>query len=171
MKSRLRHVPSLLLVAGFLAWFVLLRPTALGGPASYLWVSGVSMLPTLETNDFVVTQKQDRYAVGDILAYHVPEGEPGAGTMVIHRLIGGSPTEGFVLQGDNKPAPDEWHPRQTDVVGKLWIAIPGAGKYLQLLRSPTVFAPLVAGIVVFLIMIGGPSAKRRREEQPAVPRA
>lgn len=170
MTSRLHHIPALLLAAGFLAWFVLLRPTALGGPASYLWVSGVSMLPTLETGDFVVTQKQDHYVVGDVLAYHVPDGEPGAGSIVIHRLIGGSPDTGFILQGDNKPAPDQWHPRQTDVAGKLWIAIPGAGKYLQLVRSPTVFAPLVAGLVVFFILMGGGSnEKRRREEQAGAP--
>ena len=152
-----------------LAWFFLLRPVALGGPASYLWVSGVSMLPTLEIGDLVITQHQDRYAVGDVVAYHIPEGEPGAGSIVIHRLMGGSADSGYVLKGDNKRYPDVWHPRQADVVGRLWIAAPGAGKYLQILRNPTVFAPLAAGVVVFLILLGGPTGKRRRAEQPEVP--
>ncbi len=168
MQSHLRHLPALLLAAGLLAWFVLLRPAALGGPASYLWVTGVSMQPTLESGDFVVTQKQDHYTVGDVLAYRVPKGEPGAGAIVIHRLIGGSPADGFVMKGDNKQLPDEWHPRQDDVVGKLSVAVPGAGKYLQLLRNPTVFAPAAAGVVVFLILLGGPRDKRGREDQATV---
>jgi signal peptidase len=168
--NHLRHLPALLLAAGLLAWFVLLRPVTLGGPASFLWVSGSSMLPTLTSGDLVVTQRQDRYGVGDVLAYRIPDGEVGAGTIVIHRLIGGSPDAGFVLQGDNKPAPDDWHPTRANVVGKLWFAIPGAGKYLQLLRTPTLFAPLAAGIVVFLILLGGGSSgKRRPERRPAVP--
>jgi signal peptidase len=173
MKPRLRHLPALLLAAVLLAWFVLLRPAVLGGSASYLWVTGVSKLPTLETGDFVVTQKQDAYAVGDVLAYRVPAGEPGAGTIVIHRLIGGAPDTGLVMQGDNKPAPDEWHPTQADIVGKLWVTIPGAGKYLQLLRTPTVFAPLVAGIVVFFSLVGGGGSndKRRHQEQAPVARS
>jgi signal peptidase I len=128
------------------------------------------MLPTLKTGDFVVVQKEDHYEEGEILAYRVPHGEPGAGAIVIHRLIGGSPDAGFVLQGDNKPAPDDWHPTRANVVGKLWFAIPGAGKYLQLLRNPTLFAPLAAGIVVFLILLGGGSSgKHRPERRPAVP--
>ena len=150
-----------LFVLALAGWFFVLRPTSLGGPASYLWVSGVSMLPTLETGDFVITQQQDAYAVGDVLAYRVPAGDPGAGAIVIHRLKGGSAVDGFTMQGDNKQLPDEWHPRQGDVVGRMWVAIPGAGKYLQVLRSPTVFAPLVAGTVVFLILLGGDSKPRR----------
>jgi signal peptidase len=169
MMLRLRHVPALVLAAVFVAWFLLLRPAALGGPASYLWVSGSSMLPTLTTGDFVVTQHQDHYSDGDILAYRVPKGDVGAGTIVIHRLVGGSADKGYVLRGDNKPAPDDWHPTRADVVGKLWIAIPGAGKYLQLLRTPTVFAPLVAGIVVFFILLGGGGSKDKPSRQEQAP--
>jgi signal peptidase len=153
----------------FLAWFFLLRPVALGGPASYLWVTGVSMLPTLETGDFVVTQHEDHYAAGDVVAYHVPAGEPGAGSIVIHRVAGGSGDSGYVMKGDNKRFPDPWHPRDADVVGRLWIAVPGAGTYLQIMRNPTVFAPLAAGVVVFLILLDGPKDKRRRTGAREVP--
>jgi signal peptidase len=147
-----------------LAWFFLLRPVALGGPASYLWVNGVSMLPTLETGDFVITQHQDRYAIGDVVAYHIPDGEPGAGSIVIHRVAGVSADSGYLMKGDNKRFPDPWHPRDADVVGRLWIAVPGAGTYLQVMRNPMVFAPLAAGVVVFLILLGGPRDKRRGPE-------
>jgi signal peptidase len=167
--SALRHLPLLLVAGVFLAWFVLLRPAALGGPASYLWVSGVSMLPTLETGDFVVVQKADHYEAGEILAYRVPEGEPGAGAIVIHRLVGGSANDGFVMQGDNKKQPDDWHPKADDVVGHLWVMVPGAGGAVALLRNPTVLAPLAAGATVFFILLGGPSRKRRPESQSTAP--
>jgi signal peptidase len=152
-----------------LAWFFFLRPVALGGPASYLWVTGVSMLPTLETGDFVITQHQDHYAIGDVVAYHVPDGEPGAGSIVIHRVAGGSGDSGYVMKGDNKRFADPWHPRQSDVVGRLWIAVPGAGTYLQFMRNPTVFAPIAAGVVVFMILLDGPKDKRRRTGAREVP--
>ncbi|HET8570521.1 MAG TPA: signal peptidase I [Candidatus Limnocylindria bacterium] len=167
--STSRFISSAVFVLALGAWFFVLRPVSLGGPASYLWVNGKSMLPTLETGDFVVTQQQQTYAVGDVLAYRIPKGQPGAGAVVIHRLIGGSPTDGFRLQGDNKNAPDEWQPRQTDVVGKMWVMIPGAGQYLQALRSPAVFAPLVAGIVVFLILLGGDPKPRSKPHEAVRP--
>lgn len=167
--SLARILSSLLLALAVGGWLVVLRPVNLGGPAGYLWVSGVSMLPTLQSGDLVVTQRQDRYAIGDVLAYHVPRGQPGAGAIVIHRLVGGSPSTGYTMKGDNKNLPDEWHPRQSDVVGKLWITLPGGAKYIQVLRSPTVFAPLVAALVVVLILLGGSRPKDRRAEEAPAP--
>jgi signal peptidase len=148
-------------------WAVVLRPTALGGPASYIFVSGVSMEPTLETGDLVVLQASDDYATGDIIAFRVPDGSPGAGSLVIHRIVGGSPDVGFVMQGDNKPAPDEWRPTGDLVAGRIWLHVPGAGAIVAWLRQPAVFASLAAGLVVFLIVLGGASARPPRAEIPA----
>jgi signal peptidase I len=153
---KLRHLSLLLVVAACTGWFVYLRPTALGGPANYIWVSGTSMLPTLVSGDFVFLRESDAYATGDIVAYRVPEGDPGAGAFVIHRIVGGNAESGFVMQGDNKKAPDEWRPTIDDVLGRLTVSIPGVGAYLASVRNPTVFAPLAAGITVFLILLGGP---------------
>jgi signal peptidase len=153
-----RRIGQLLIVATVVAWFVLLRPTALGGPASYIFVSGVSMQPTLETGDLVVLQASEGYAIGDVVAFRVPDENPGAGSLVIHRIIGGSADDGFVTQGDNKPAPDEWRPTDDLVVGRLWVHLPAAG---------AVVAWLAAGLVVFLIVLGGRSARPPRTEIPA----
>ncbi len=163
---KVRHIGLLLTIAAVAAWFVVLRPTALGGPTSYIFVSGVSMQPTLESGDLAILQRADDYAVGDVVAFTIPEGTPGAGALVIHRIIGGSPDEGFVMQGDNKPAPDEWRPTEDLVAGRLWLHIPGAGTHIAWLKQPAVFASVVAGLVVFFIVLGGDDKKpaRRRGE-------
>jgi signal peptidase I len=162
----LRHIGLLLTIAAMAAWFVVLRPTALGGPASYIFVSGVSMQPTLESGDLVVLQHAEAYAVGDVVAFEIAEG-PGAGSLVIHRIVGGSADEGFVMQGDNKPAPDEWHPTEDQVAGRLWLHLPAAGSAVAWLRQPAVFASLLAGLVVFFIVLGGEDRSKRKRADPS----
>ena len=157
-----RTTSALLVGAVFLAWFLVMRPAALGGPASYIFVSGVSMEPTLLTGDMVVLQTADAYVDGDVVAFHVPDGQPGAGSLVIHRIVGGSATDGFVMQGDNKPAPDEWRPTPDDIAGRLWLHAPGLGNVVARLREPSVFAPLVASLVVFFILLGGGKNEKKR---------
>jgi signal peptidase len=151
----LNRIGFALTVALVGAWVFFLRPTALGGPASYLFVSGTSMLPTLQTGDLVIARADANYEAGDIVAYRVPEGQPGAGALVIHRIIGGNGVGGFDIQGDNRDEPDDWHPRASDIVGSLWLRIPGAGTAIAWIKQPGVFAPLMAGLVVMFILLGG----------------
>ncbi len=160
---KIHHLGLLLTIAAVATWFVVLRPTALGGPASYIFVSGTSMEPTLVTGDLVVLQRADEYADGDVIAFAVPEGEPGAGALVIHRIVGGSGDDGFVMQGDNKPAPDEWRPTPDLIEGRLWLHVPGAGAVVATLKQPAVFASVLAGLVVFFIVLGGGESPKRRE--------
>jgi signal peptidase I len=152
-RSILRRLPFMLAIAAFAGWFVLLAPTSIGGPASYVWVSGTSMEPTLRTGDFVVLRRADTYNIDDIVAFRIPRGEPGAGTFVIHRIIGGSGATGFVTQGDNKDQPDRWHPTSADVLGAQWIVWGGGGNVIGWLREPAVFASVAAGVTVFLVML------------------
>lgn len=107
----------LLLVLG--AWAVTLRPTQLGGPASFIVVSGDSMEPTLHSGDLVILRAQDTYELGDIVTFAVPEGEPGAGALVIHRLTA-SEGGAWVPRGDNRDREDEWRPTDDDIRGELW---------------------------------------------------
>src|SRR5262249_6777244 len=106
-----------LALAAFGAWFILLRPTFLGGRAGYVLVSGTSMLPTLHAGDLVIVHKQRAYAKGDVVAYHVPKGDPAAGDMVIHRIVRRFPGGGYLTKGDNNNLPDIWHPEPSDVAG------------------------------------------------------
>ena len=108
----------LLVIGACMFWAMFLRPQSLGGPAGYVLVSGKSMEPLYHTGDMIlVGAARELREVGDIIAYRVPKGDAMAGAQVIHRIIGGNATHGFIVQGDNSTAPDVWRPKPGDIVG------------------------------------------------------
>src|SRR5689334_5840406 len=109
-----------------LFWAQYLRPQSLGGRAGYVLVSGESMLPRYKTGDLVLVEKQSSYHAGEVIAYHVPKGDPLAGAQVIHRIIGGDAKHGFIVRGDNRTAADVWRPKPQDIVGAKALRIPQA---------------------------------------------
>ncbi|MEX0625374.1 MAG: signal peptidase I [Chloroflexota bacterium] len=150
-----RFVGALLTIAALgaaVAWFVMLRPAALGGPAGYILVSGRSMEPNVHEGSLVVTLRQPDYRAGDIVAYRIPAGEPAAGLHVIHRIFGGSRDAGFVMRGDNASGSDVWRPGPDDILGKAQVIVPGAMTVLLFARSPIVAASTAAALAVYLIL-------------------
>ena len=148
-------------------WFALLRPVVLGGSVTYVIVRGDSMLPLYQAGDLVVLRAATDYVVGDVVAYRVPAGDVGAGQIVIHRLVAGDGTT-FVARGDNTPAPDPWPAEREQIVGRAWLALPGAGRVLLTLATPMNAAALAAAIVVaFIIANGGGRTVQERGRQPA----
>jgi signal peptidase len=163
LRRALRDAPLMLAIGGFLAWFIVLGPSVIGGPATYVFVSGTSMEPTLSTGDLVITRRAEAYEVGDIVAFHVPQEAEGVarGGLVIHRVAGGSAATGYVMRGDNRMGDDPWRPMPADIAGRAWIVIPGIAPFLTMLREPAVFGSLMAGITVFLIVMGADDRRRR----------
>jgi signal peptidase len=149
----------IVIAAGY--WLIVLRPSFVGGPATYVIVRGDSMLPLYATGDLVVTQAASAYAVGDVVAYRVPAGEVGAGHTVLHRLIAGDVQEGFVARGDHNPAPDPWRVRADDISGKAWVAFPGIGRWIAFIHQPAVLAALAAAIAVGIIVAQGSNTPPR----------
>jgi signal peptidase len=147
-----------------LFWAQYLRPQSLGGNASYVLVSGKSMLPRYHTGDLVLVEHQPSYHVGQLIAYRVPKGDPMAGAQVIHRIIGGDAKRGFIVQGDNRTAPDTWRPKPGDIVGAKALRIPNAVLILQFLRSP-IFLGLLAACFVFVRVLMPGDAKTEADEQ------
>ncbi len=143
-----------LVIAACVFWALFLRPQTLGGPAGYVLVSGHSMNPLYHTGDLILVEHQANYRVGDIIAYHVPKGDAMAGAQVIHRIIGGTAEHGFVVQGDNRTAPDVWRPKPSDIVGSAALQIPKAVLILRYLRSPLLLG-LLAASLVFVTLLGG----------------
>lgn len=170
-SGRLRRLAGLLATAATLAaaagWVVMLRPQALGGPVAYLMVVGNSMEPTLTDGDLVVVRGQEAYGLGDVVAYRVPEGEVGAGGVVIHRIVG-STRERHVLKGDNRRVTDPWRPMPGEVVGKLWLTLPDGAHWLALLRSPR-FTAAIGGCVAFMIVATGGQGPRIGRRHPIEP--
>ena len=166
------------LLVAVAAWFLVLRPGVLGGPAGYILVSGRSMEPTVHEGSLVVTLRQSAYRVGEIVAYRIPEGEPASGLLVIHRIVGGSSGAGFVMRGDNAGGSDVWRPRMTDILGRAQVIVPGATTALLFVRSPIVAASAAAALAAYLVLglwaprrdtVAVPEARavaRRRVERP-----
>jgi signal peptidase I len=146
-------------------WFFTLRPVAWGGPAGYSIVAGVSMQPTLQPGDLVLTSAQADYAIGDLIAYHVPQGAAAAGSVVVHRIIGGDPVSGFVVKGDNNGTPDPWYPKARDVVGRMWASVPGVGRVLLSFRTPLVLAMTVGAVagLWWYFSSGSPGSRDRHQ--------
>ena len=149
-------------LAILVGWFLVLRPQALGGPATYVVVRGSSMLPLYENGDFVVTEWSHAYAIGEVVAYRVPAGEVGDGHVVIHRIVGGDAANGFVLQGDNNRFVDPWTPRPADIVGTAWIQVPGFGRVIALVQQPVIAAALAMSVAITIMLARPPSRPSNR---------
>src|SRR5579864_8008935 len=159
VRPRLPYASKIALIAAQLAfvtalgWFCL--PQSLGGRADWVMVSGTSMLPRLHTGDLVLVERQSSYHVGEVVAYRVPKGEIGAGFVVIHRIIGGNGRTGWKLQGDNRTAPDLWHPTDHDVIGSKTLRIPDAWFVIRLLHMPLLLGLFAGFAAFFMIVFGG----------------
>lgn len=146
-----------------LLWFAL--PQGLGGRAGWVLVSGTSMLPRLHTGDLVLVEHQSSYRVGEVVAYRVPKGQVGAGHVVIHRIVGGNGRTGWRMQGDNRTAPDLWHPTNHDVIGARQLRIPNAWFVLRIFHMPVLLALLAAsGIFCWIALSGSGEADADAEE-------
>jgi signal peptidase len=149
----LAKLAALLFVVGTCLWFGL--PQNLGGRASWVLVSGTSMLPRFHTGDLVLVEHQSSYHVGEVVAYRVPQGQIGAGHVVIHRIIGGDGENGWKLQGDNRTAPDLWYPTNHYVVGAKQLRIPHAWFVLRIFHMPVLLGLFAAFGVFFWIALSG----------------
>jgi signal peptidase I len=151
--AKIALIAAQLALVAALGWFCL--PQSLGGRADWVMVSGTSMLPRLHTGDLVLVEHQSSYHVGEVVAYRVPKGEIGAGYVVIHRIIGGSGTTGWTLQGDNRTAPDLWHPTDHDVIGSKLLRLPDAWLVLRLFHMPVLLGLFAAFAAFVMIVLGG----------------
>lgn len=150
-RSAVRIVAALLALAAGVFWVVELRPVAFGGDATYVFVNGTSMQPLYHTGDLVIVHAKARYVPGDIISYRIPQGQTGQGQQVIHRIHAGTGRAGFTVQGDNRTAPDIWHPKTSDVVGAAWLMIPHVASVVRFLLSPYAVAVILAMIAAWLV--------------------
>jgi signal peptidase len=105
-----------LMFLGALAF--VLWPSALGGAATFVVVRGDSMEPTYHKGDLLYARTADHYEAGDIAVYRIPKGEPGHGSLVVHRIKRVLPNGTYEFQGDNKAEPDDTKPAHGGLVAK-----------------------------------------------------
>ncbi len=167
LENRKRVGASVLTILAVLGWMWFLMPQSLGGRAGWVLVDGTSMLPRYHTGDLVLVRSEAHYHVGEVIAYRVPKGDLMAGAQVIHRIVGGNERTGFVVQGDNRTAPDIWHPKLRDIVGTEELRIPHAILVLQFLRSPVLLGLLAAAFIFVKVLSfdEAPEPERTDEEE------
>jgi signal peptidase I len=145
-------------VAAAASWFF--APTQLGGSTRYVVTGGISMEPRFHTGDLALVRPADQYKVGDIVAYW----STLLHTVVLHRIhaIQGNT---YVFKGDNNDFLDPVHPTRGQLLGKLWLHAPGAGKWLDALHSPPVAAVICAFLATGLLFGFGEQRRRRRKRR------
>ncbi len=136
------------------AWFYF-APVGLGGSTSYVVTDGVSMEPRFHTGDLAIVRSRSSYQVGEIVAYR----NKMLHTIVLHRIIGRAGTR-YIFKGDNNHFVDFEHPAASQLIGALWLHVPGLGSDLQSLRSPALTGALVT--VGILLLLGTAFRQRRR---------
>jgi len=155
--------PRLLALLVMAVLYFLFAPIQIGGPASYVMINGISMEPHFHYGDLVIVHVADHYQVGDVVTYK--DGSL-ANRYVIHRIkrVDG---DHFVLQGDNNGWEDSYHPTQSEIVGKLWMYIPQAGRYVLWMRQPlntSIVACLAGGLTMTTLH---KDAKRKNSRKAA----
>lgn len=165
-RLRPKQFVGLLTVAFLVAgWWILLRPTSLGGETTLITVSGTSMQPGMHTGDLAIVRQTGDYEIGEVLAYRVRHENGTLGATVIHRIVGGDAKSGFVMRGDNNEFRDHWRPRGEQIVGELWWHIPDAGTVITELGAPLLAASTFAALTVFMVIVGD---RRDEEDAPRV---
>lgn len=131
----------------FLVVLMVFSILSFGGVIKARVVLTESMTPLIKPGDVVVTTPVSRKepVVGDIVTYVAKrfDGSP-VGTFT-HRIIGGDKDVGFVVKGDNNPAPDVQSPKYEDIAGVLIFTIPFIGT-LMTPRSLAILIPTLFGI-------------------------
>jgi signal peptidase I len=158
-SHRLRSglITGVLLVAAGAFW-LFLAPPKIGGRATYVVTSGISMEPSFHSGDLAIVRPAHHYRVGEIVAYH----SSLLHVVVLHRIIaihGGR----YVFKGDNNHFIDPTHPTRSELVGALWLHIPHGGVALHALHSPITAGALCA--FVALLLVGTGETKRRRSRR------
>lgn len=163
-----RHKPlHLLLEMVLLASIVFVFwPAPFGGRLGIVVVAGHSMEPTYALEDVVVTWKQPVDA-GDVALFTVTN-EAGQKGSVIHRLAGRD-TGGWITQGDNNGWLDPWVVPDDQILGQPLFALHGAGRLLEIYRSPMAVGVLFGAAVLFWLW-PEPDDQPRTLKRTRVPR-
>jgi signal peptidase I len=141
-----------------------LAPRQVGGAATYVRTSGISMAPDFAAGDLAIVRAADDYRVGDIVAYRSALHDQ----TVLHRIIARK-GDRFVFQGDNNDEIDVEELGPEQVLGRLWVHVPSGGNAFEWLGQP-VHALLFVGTLTLSSGALFQRRVRRRTERTAARR-
>lgn len=117
-------VRSALGVAVLVASAAALLPARLGGRTMFVVVQGRSMEPTFHSGDLLFTRRTNAFSVGDVAVYRIPDGEGGAGHLIVHRLqrpldVASAPGDiRWEIKGDSRQTPDATQPTSRQLLAR-----------------------------------------------------
>jgi len=149
-KRMVRATVVVLVIGVFAAFW----PTQMGGATAVLTTVGTSMEPDIHQGDIAIVRRSPPYHVGDVVAFQHGD----FNQIALHRIV--AFTDGvFTTKGDNNDFLDSFKSTEADIVGRLWIHIPGAGRWLDWLRRPRE----VALVTMLLGLVIGTTLKQTRK--------
>lgn len=106
-----------------------------------------SMKPTIQPGDIVLSLNPERLPpkVGDVVTYTARRFDGTEVASFTHRILSGDGETGFVMKGDNNPAPDTQKPKTKDITGVVFFTIPLIGKLLTP-RGLMILVPCLFGL-------------------------
>lgn len=110
-----------------------------------------SMEPMIKPGDIVLLAPTPRTQpqLGDVAAYTARRFSGESVGIFTHRIIGGDPVNGWLMKGDNNPAPDVQKPKAEDISGVVFFVVPFIGK----LMTPKMLMILIpVGVGIWLII-------------------
>jgi signal peptidase len=134
--SLVRHGIDAVIVAAtvLIAWY--LWPAFLGGSSRLITVHGHSMEPTYQPGDLVLLDTEISPSVADIIVFRIPANEPGAGQLVVHRIVGLRDDGTYVTKGDNSQNADTFQVSRSDILGSPRLSVPHGGRVIAVLSTP-----------------------------------
>jgi signal peptidase len=134
--SLVRHGIDAVIVAAtvLIAWY--LWPAFLGGSSRLITVHGHSMEPTYQPGDLVLLDTEISPSVADIIVFRIPANEPGAGQLVVHRIVGLRDDGTYVTKGDNSQNADTFQVSRGDILGSPRFSVPHGGQVIAVLSTP-----------------------------------
>jgi signal peptidase I len=121
------------------------------------------MEPMIHKNDLALVRAQADYHVGEVVLYdNQLLREP-----VLHRIVLIQNGDYF-FRGDNNDFVDPGYATRSEIVGKLWFHVAGAGAVVAWLGAP-VHAALLAGATAAVIVLAGARRPRRRRRRKVHP--
>jgi signal peptidase I len=142
------------------AVWVIFAPVPVGGNAAYVIVNGISMEPNFHLGDLVIVSPSSYYKVGDIVVY---QNQALGGKNVFHRIIE-LKLDHYILKGDNNSWIDSYQPTGEEMIGKLWIHIPRAGRLMEKVRTPLGMALSAGGLGLFLAISFFPERRKGKNQ-------
>lgn len=109
-------------------------------------VTGQSMIPTLEPDDFIIVQKTNSYELDDVITYKNEDGG-----ITTHRIIEVIDESTYKTKGDGNNYTDGYTVSKKDVYGKVIANIKQLNKLIEFVFKYKYY--VIAGVILIPIIL------------------